>query len=266
MSIAVQQLLLALYRLLARSGFTSTALGRAMYRRTYFLYKRYVEAPGLRSLRGFVDPESWVIDVGANIGFTTSMFASWVTAGGGVIALEPDPANFRELEHTLRTRRTIGKVVTRQAAATRTTGTAHLAQDPDHPGNHRLAEAGLPVEAVSLEDLLEELGRPPVSLVKIDVQGAEAEVLAGAVELIEREHPVLLIEIDTKALGRFGTDAREMVSKLSSCGYIPHRLGRRSLSGPLDLEEAVSGDGYFDLVLVPTEACGGGDLIASPSG
>jgi hypothetical protein len=51
-----------------------------------------------------------------------------------------------------------------------------------------------------------------MSLVKIDVQGAEMTVLAGAQRPLAADRPSLFIEIDDQALDAFGSSAEELIN------------------------------------------------------
>ena len=53
-----------------------------------------------------------------------------------------------------------------------------------------------------------------IALVKIDVEGHESFVLAGMQRLIERDHPVLIVE----------TGSKEVIANLKSLGYISEKL------------------------------------------
>ena len=59
----------------------------------YLLYKDCLEAGPVQVLRRYVRPGTVVIDVGANIGYFTRQFATWVSNGGWVIAVEPEALN-----------------------------------------------------------------------------------------------------------------------------------------------------------------------------
>ena len=56
----------------------------------------------------------------------------------------------------------------------------YLEVNPEHPGDHRLGQVGVPTTAVTIDGLLSQRSEASVSLIKIDVQGAEMQVLEGA--------------------------------------------------------------------------------------
>lgn len=65
----------------------------------------------------------------------------------------------------------------------------------------------------------------PIDLIKIDVEGAELSVLQGAVDLINRDHPALLVEISEPNMEAFGTTPQAVRDLLSNWGYIVHAVG-----------------------------------------
>lgn len=70
----LQDCLLAGYRAVRRLGVFDTTLGRASFLFLYRMYKTAWEADP-RFLRQFVRPDTWVVDVGANIGFFSEPFS-----------------------------------------------------------------------------------------------------------------------------------------------------------------------------------------------
>ena len=83
----LQDGLIGLYGLVKKTGALDTPAGRKLFEASYGFYKDRLEAGPILMLRPYVRPGSWVIDVGANIGFFTRRFASWVSQGGKVIAV-----------------------------------------------------------------------------------------------------------------------------------------------------------------------------------
>jgi hypothetical protein len=105
----------------------------------------------------------------------------------------------------------------------------------------------------TIDDLLAERDWPEVSFIKIEVQGAEARVLAGASRALEQFRPVLFLEVDDQSLKRFGSSAAEVLDRVIKAGYTIHRRLGDEASQPLDPGEAVvlAGDGYEDFLLLP---------------
>ena len=79
--------------------------------------------------------------------------------------------------------------------------------NPLHPADHKLSRdgSGLPVSAVTLDDLVPDKRNLRPALVKIDVQGAEMLVLMGATGVLTTAAPALFIELHEEGLNKFGT-------------------------------------------------------------
>jgi len=144
-----------------------------------------------------------------------------------------------------------------QAAATNHDGTTRLEFNPIHPGDHKLAidDGGETVKAVTVDTLLAKAHWPRVSLIKIDVEGAEPFVLEGALGTIDRFHPAMFIEIDDKGLQRLGSNARRLIESVAAQGYSTHLLRSDGASPPLSVTEAlgeVAAPGsYGNLLFLP---------------
>lgn len=249
--ILVRDLLLLAYGGACQRGWLARGVGRTGYEWAYDVYKRTMEMPGIRHLQRFVPAGSTVVDVGANIGFFTLRFAEWVGQSGTVIAIEPAPENVAGLARRLGKRGLLPRVKLIEAVAAETDGRACLALNPLHPGDHRISDQGLEVQAVTVDGVLKSAVHP-ISLIKIDVQGAEMRVLAGARTAIDRFRPVLLVEVDARALGTYGAAVGTLVGFMNAYQYAPHRLTRRGLVAMAENELlARSTREYSDVLFVP---------------
>jgi FkbM family methyltransferase len=246
--------LVCLYDRAAGGGLLDRPRPRRAYESVYLAYKRLIEAGPIDDLREYVSSGSTVFDVGANIGFFSLPFARWVGPEGRVIAIEPEARNIASLRRRV-DRAGVSQVVTCvHAAAADMPGVLRLAVNPGHPGDHHLADNGVPIAAVTLDELARDDPRR-VALVKIDVQGAETMVLAGANRLITRHRPAIFVEVHEPSLRRAGSSRRELIGALDALGYGGHRLGRGGV-GPRDDPEKLierSSNGYIDVLFLPEE-------------
>jgi hypothetical protein len=141
------------------------------------------------------------------------------------------------------------------AAATATSGPVYLALNPDHPGDHRLSEAGEEVDGLTLDNVVERAGNPDIALIKIDTQGSEPMILDGAAKTLQRCKPSLFIEIDDRALQQRGTNASELIGRLDTAGYRLNRLSRSGNEISMSPQAVVdwlrsTKEGYIDLLCV----------------
>ena len=259
----LQALLLLVYRIALRSGVLQLPGMRAIYERTYDVYKQFLEAPYVSRLKPYVLAGTIVIDVGANVGFFTSRFAAWTGRDGRVLAIEPERRNFERLQAKIRTQRLESVVESVHAAAIERAGEVVLAVDPYHPAGHALAAegtgGGVRTRAVTLDDLVQAGAPRRVSLIKIDVQGAELRVLQGAVRTIGSFRPALLIELDDAALRAQGASVDAVVAFLEARGYEGRLVTAKGFSPLTPGREIVARSlaaGYCDALFTPAVETG----------
>lgn len=159
---------------------------------------------------------SVLMDIGACHGlFTLSYFAQ--EAGRRAVAVEPSPRALEVLGRQLELNGSPAVVVVPHALG-RAQGTVsmvyewhHLvtAGDEGHAGEERVEV----VEVEALDDLCHRLALAP-DLIKIDVEGAELEVLAGGERTLIEYRPVLLLETHPKELRRLGSSVDEVIQFL----------------------------------------------------
>jgi FkbM family methyltransferase len=253
---AIQDALLSAYRYARRRGVFETNIGRRLFLSAYWTYKKFWEAD-ISYLRPFIARDSWIIDAGANVGFFTSQFSQWVSGEGRVLAVEPEAANFAALEET-KARLPSGElIVTKRCLLADVDATLCLELNPDNPADHRIGRDGIPTPALRLDTLMAELHWPRVGLIKIDVQGAEPRLLAGAHETLARNRPAVFMEIDDLSLRRFGSSAEALQNKICSLGYEMYEADENSLAIPIDAAQSAvlrSRVGYADLLFLPIDA------------
>lgn len=163
-----------------------------------------------------------ILDVGANIGAAAVWF-SRIAPGAQIACVEPDPRNLPLLRRNLAGNAVNAAVFECAVAAGR--GEARLGVGLD-TGCSALAGTGCHVysESVSVPtrtvpDILDELGWARVDLIKMDIEGAEREVLAGCASWLDRVGAVVL-EVHPN------TSPQEIGSFVSPLGWRIERLGR----------------------------------------
>ncbi|MGI5122241.1 FkbM family methyltransferase [Marinactinospora thermotolerans] len=146
--------------------------------------------PGtVKVMKRVVEPGMVVFDVGAHVGYYTTLLAELVGADGHVHAFEPHPGNFQVLQRNTRALSNVTIVNTAVADDDR----PRLLHFSGNTGRHSLFQTEFTgeggrvheVPVTTLSDYWERIGRPEVGLVKIDVEGAEAQVVTGARRLLD---------------------------------------------------------------------------------
>jgi FkbM family methyltransferase len=140
-------------------------------------------------------------DAGANIGLFTLMAARLVGETGRVFSFEPEPEIAARLRENSR-RNLLSCVTVVEAALYSRTGKTGFAranrlESPDR-GTGRVVDgemepSGVGICAVALDDFVRD--HPEPDILKLDVEGAEVEVLQGARELLGRRRPTVLCEL-----------------------------------------------------------------------
>jgi FkbM family methyltransferase len=150
-------------------------------------------------LAGCVQPGMTVIDVGANFGYYTLLFAEAVGETGHVIAVEPNPDAVALLTQSVLLNGYADHTRIVPQALSAAAGPKLLYLPDGEPKNATLVDCvGLPggrtveVSSATLDDVA--LTCPKVDLVKIDAEGSEQEIVAGMRGLIERDKPILVLE------------------------------------------------------------------------
>jgi FkbM family methyltransferase len=164
----------------------------------------FYELDLLDHVRQTVPRDGVFLDVGANIGNHTVFLASFVSEN--VVSFEPHPEIYRTLcgvveQNGLRNVTCVNKALGRRADVMRL-GLPEGSEN--NQGSYTLChESGsatnaVEVSVVPLDDLLPTLpsiASKPIRAIKIDVEGAEEQVLGGAGKTIRTHRPHLFIEI-----------------------------------------------------------------------
>jgi FkbM family methyltransferase len=246
-----------LFGLTAKLGLHRLPVFKPAFLAFYALYKSYFEAGPIDRLNEFVPTGSLVIDVGANVGFFSLRFARWVGGKGKVIAIEPENDNYDSLVAALKRKGLSDRVDALKAVAAAERGMALLEINPLHPADHKLSRdgTGLPVTAVTLDDLVPDKAASRPALVKIDVQGAEMLVLNGAKDILKVAGPALFIELHEEGLRKFGTSVAAILNRLSEYDYQAYwlrRKGAHDKASQAEIHAAVARLGYVDVLFLKT--------------
>ncbi len=184
-------------------------------------------------LREIVGQGDLVIDVGANIGWYTLLLSARVGETGLVLAFEPEPRNFGLLSENIRLNDRGGRVRAFEMALMSEDGDVEFELSDQNFGDHRVrrvpldstpalerySEAARRVTTVrgrAMDSVLESetLGSRAIRLMKMDCQGAEPIVLAGAVRALERT-AYLAIEYWPYGIRRAGVEPHDLIQRLA---------------------------------------------------
>ena len=155
------------------------------------------EPEQLRAAQRWVDPGTVCFDIGANVGLYSLLFAR---KNATVIAFEPFPRNVEYLHRIVAINRVENVTIVPWAVGIEP-GMRAFRQGETQASGHLSAAGEQPVFCTSLDAYVEQYGIEP-DLLKIDVEGAELEVLQGARRLLEERMPRILLSIHGEDLRR----------------------------------------------------------------
>lgn len=182
-----------------------------------------VEIEPRDTLYNLVKNGTTLIDVGTNIGETLLNFAK-INYDGHNIGFEPVPYLYEKAKANigLNTFENI-ELVNKALSSKLETLVFNETKDNNSGGTFLTREENgnsvRAVQAVRLDDFAEQNRLENISLIKIDVEGFEMEVLKGAAKVLRKFKPILFVEIDDVFLARQQSSAEAIFDLLVSYGY-----------------------------------------------
>lgn len=163
-----------------------------------------------------------VLDVGADIGYYTLLFAKRVGEHGRVIAFEPISSAREKVEYNVVLNGYSNITVSHFALFSKSGAT--ILEDPFqlsriNPAKSSSGKNDIEIQMVVFDEYASELDIKRIDLVKIDVEGAELDVLVGMRHSLEKYHPALLIEVHPEHIRHFDHTVDDMVGFLETMKY-----------------------------------------------
>jgi FkbM family methyltransferase len=197
-------------------------------------------------LRNLVKPGMTVVDAGANLGYYSTELSRLVAATGHVYAFEPEPEAYRYLLTNLKN----------NFCQNVTPVNVGLGERPDSARFVRNGSEGgfitrserpddLRIEVTSLDAFFGRLGWPPVSVIKLDIEGSERAALLGMRRLSEKNPELsILLEFNWSAMRRNGVQPADLTDSIRGIGFrqaflIEQDMRMLSLEHPLPTSRIV---------------------------
>lgn len=156
------------------------------------------------ALQDYVQPGMVAYDVGANIGYTSLLFAKAVGPDGRVYAFESLPENLKRMETNIELNDLAGRVTIVPKAVADRSGELRFLVGPSGGMGKLEGSAGrqdvaypdsIIVQGVALDDFVFEAGNPSPHVIKMDIEGGEILALPGMRRLLETVRPVVFLEL-----------------------------------------------------------------------
>ena len=175
-----------------------------------------------------IDANRDVIDVGANVGFFTNLAARKLETGR-VLAIEPTAAAYDRLTRNIAHNGITERAIAWRGVAAAEEGelTLNVVEGREeysslgaivHPSVEGEAVASETVPARTIDALVAEHDLKP-AVIKIDVEGAEMDVLRGAQETLKTHRPVVISEVSAPLLRTAGTSTAAIVQLFDALDY-----------------------------------------------
>lgn len=187
---------------LARTYFGATMECDLLDQISNYIYHFGVWEPNISAvIQENLSPGDFFCDIGANIGYDTLLASSLTGPTGKVVAVEPSPRVFPKLQRNLALN-AAENVRTVQAAVSAMRGRATLYHDPTLncgttsvlPGPGRLDIGAVP--AITMNDLLTAEEKERIKIIKIDVEGAEGQILSQILHILDTLRRDILIFVE----------------------------------------------------------------------
>ena len=225
------------------------------------LFKTGVHEPGLtRFFMRYLKtaPQDVVIDLGANVGYYSLLFARRCPAGATIHVIEAEPYNFELLTGNL-ARNGASAVQAHHVAISSENGSADLFLfKAGNRGKHSLVPMEgaerIAVRTVTFDSWWRNraLGDRVPTLLKMDVEGGEHGAMLGGREVFGRSRLVVM-ELNRKFLQRAGVTFDAHLDLIEEFGFALHTIDGDGRLTPIARAD-VSGDRSLNLVLASTEA------------
>jgi FkbM family methyltransferase len=183
-------------------------------------------------VRRIVQPDWTVLDVGAHIGYYTLLMARLLDrCRGRVYAFEPNPETFAILKEHVEMNE-LTHVTALNLALGASVGYAELYLGPSHHSGPAsmfppaCAEKRVAAEVSTLEEFVADSKLNRLDFIKMDVNGAEPDVLRGGREALAFYRPRMLMEVNPPMLAQSGRRPRDLLLLLRDLGYAVFRTDR----------------------------------------
>ncbi len=185
-----------------------------------------------------------VVDVGANIGYYTLLFAKLVGQNGKVYAFEPESANFSLLRKNIVVN-SYQNVKLVNKAVSSITGRTKLFISNDNKGSHSIVDKNnkkdvIEIDSVRLDDFFHET-KEEVDFIKLDIEGAEIEAINGMISLLKKNSNVIIMtEFTPFMLKKSGFEPEKYLELLKDLDFKIYLLEKKMKKIiPINIDEFI---------------------------
>lgn len=195
------------------------------------------------------EPGMTFVDVGANVGLYTGLALSKSPQGANIVCIEPDSNSRYFLNQTIQSNKATeqqSNVSVFHVAASESKGKLLLYKNSQNKGDNRIYADPLcdeceTIESDTLDNICEQAGLNLINYLKVDVQGAEFKVFAGAKRILSQSSDcIVMTEFWPYGLKQCGIAPYLYLSLLQELGFTLYELSRKRLVEIKDFEDIIS--------------------------
>lgn len=244
--------LIWIYKGANRIGLLDSRFVQSLYVSSYFTYKKYIEDPYARLIKYHSNlfKGGNILDVGANIGYTSFVFSKVLANSFKIFAFEPETRNIQILQQVSKKYGFSNQLVSIAAAVGDSDGEIELWRNDAHNGDHRILTEELKKQLdgnitiqktplVTIDNYLKQQSDfLPISFIKIDVQGYEFAVCQGMAETLERNPDAVVgFEYCPSIIEALGFHPEDLLRFFQEKGYQFYFLNHKNLIESYNIEQ-----------------------------
>lgn len=192
------------------------------------------ESEVLQLIYRFLEKGDCFIDIGTHIGYYSVLAAKIVGNEGKVFAFEPELSNYQKILENI-SLNNLSNIQLFNLALSSESKETHLFFNQDNDGGHALWDVGKHpfnqkslqsqtmqnIQQSTLDDILsQQQDISQIKIIKIDTEGAEVNVIKGAVNTISKYNvPYIICEINRFGLKQMGTNEAELREFMNTLKY-----------------------------------------------
>lgn len=235
-------LFLSLYKQVNRTGLLDFAWGQSIFIASYFAYKKYLEDANANLVKKH--PEFFrfghILDIGANIGYTSYVFSKVLSSPYQIFAFEPEERNIRILKKVAKAYGFLDNIILTPAAVGDKIAEIDLWRNDNHHADHRVLtddfrkhlKQSVPTQKttlITIDSFLEkQYANQPITFIKIDVQGYELAVCKGMQQtLLANPNCIIELEYCPTMMEAFGYQPQELIEFFQCKNYLFYTFNKQ---------------------------------------
>jgi len=179
-----------------------------------------------------------ILDVGANIGYYSLIFAQLIGKSGKVYSFEPDPTNFEILKKNILVNKHENVILENKAVSNKE-GNLKLYLSTENNGMHRIypskwCKESIDINSIKIDNYFNK--NQKIDFIKLDIEGAEYDALLGMESIIQNnENIVIFIEFVPTSLEEHGTNPEKVIDF-----FINHKFKIFKINNIAEKKEEIS--------------------------